>query len=113
MKDLGPLKYFLGIEVAKNSTDLFLCQRKYTLDIISEVGLLGAQPIGFPLDQNHRLPLADGQPLSNPECYRRLVGRLIYLSIMRPNLSYSVHVLAQFMQKPVQQHWVATLCVVH
>ncbi|GMJ02272.1 cysteine-rich RLK (RECEPTOR-like protein kinase) 8 [Hibiscus trionum] len=112
MKDLGPLKYFLGIEVARNHTGIFLCQRKYTLDIISEVGLLGAKPVGFPLDQNHHLPLAKEKPLSNPECYRRLVGRLIYLSVTRPELSYSVHFLVQFMQKPVHEHWDTALRVV-
>lgn len=85
MKDLGPLKYFLGLEVARNSTGIFLCQRKYTLDIIIEVGLLGAKPIDFPLDQNHHFPLATETPLSNPDRYQRLVGRLVYLTITRPN----------------------------
>jgi hypothetical protein len=74
MKDLGVLKYFLGIEVARNPTGIFLCQRKYALDIISEADLLGAKPAATPLEQNHSLSLADGQLLSNPEQYRRLVG---------------------------------------
>ncbi|RVW21625.1 Retrovirus-related Pol polyprotein from transposon RE2 [Vitis vinifera] len=73
MKDLGVLKYFLGIEVARSSAGLFLCQRKYTLDIVSEAGLLGAKPCGFPIEQNHRLGLANGELLSNPESYRRLI----------------------------------------
>jgi len=112
MKDLGSLKYFLGIEVARNSTGLFLCQRKYALDIISEVGMLGVKLVAFPLDQNHHLPLADGPPLSDPDHYRCLVGRLIYLSITRPELSYCVHMLAQFMQHPHQEHWEAALRIV-
>jgi hypothetical protein len=112
MKDLGHLKYFLGIEVARNSNGIFLCQRKYSLDIITETGLLGAKPVGFPLDQNHHLPLATGSPLPNPERYRRLVGRLVYLTVTRHDLSYSVHMLAQFMQKPLQEHWNAALRVV-
>ncbi|WKA05457.1 hypothetical protein VitviT2T_023423 [Vitis vinifera] len=89
MKDLGVLKYFLGIEVARSSAGLFLCQRKYTLDIVSEAGLLGAKPCGFPIEHNHRLGLANGKLLSNPESYRRLVGRLIYLAVTRPDLAYS------------------------
>lgn len=96
MKDLGVLKYFLGIEVAQNPEGIFLCQRKYVLDIISEVGLLGAKPVGFPLDQNHHLALATGSFLDDPERYRRLVRRLIYLSVTRPELSYSIYMLAQF-----------------
>eukprot|EP00261_Vitis_vinifera_P040707 XP_019081950.1 PREDICTED: uncharacterized protein LOC109124308 [Vitis vinifera] len=112
MKDLGVLKYFLGIEVARSSAGLFLCQRKYTLDIVSEAGLLGAKPCGFPIEQNHRLRLANGELLSNPESYRRLVGRLIYLAVTRPDLAYSVHILSQFMQEPRIEHWEAALRVV-
>ncbi|RVW61844.1 Retrovirus-related Pol polyprotein from transposon RE2 [Vitis vinifera] len=112
MKDLGVLKYFLGIEVARSSAGLFLCQRKYTLDIVSEVGLLGAKSCGFSIEQNHRLGLANGELLSNPESYRRLVGRLIYLAVTRPDLAYSVHILSQFMQEPRIEHWEAALRVV-
>nr|KYP36800.1 Copia protein [Cajanus cajan] len=112
MKDLGPLKYFLGIEVARSPTGIFLCQCKYTLDIISECGLLGAKPVGFPLEQNHNLALTTDTPISDPERYRRLIGRLIYLTVTRPELSYCVHILAQFMQNPLQAHWDAALRVV-
>ncbi|XP_021723900.1 uncharacterized protein LOC110691286 [Chenopodium quinoa] len=112
MKDLGPLKYFLGIEVARSSAGLFLSQGKYTLDIISESDLLGAKPSGFPMEQNHKLGLASGVPLSDLEQYRRLVGRLIYLAVTRPDLAYSVHILSQFMQEPRSENWKATLRVV-
>ena len=112
MKDLGLLKYFLGIEVARSNEGIFLCQRKYTLDIIAESGLLGACPAGFPIEQNHSLATANGDLLQDPEIYRRLVGRLIYLSFTRPDLAYTVHILAQFMQHPRRQHWEAALrCV--
>nr|KYP61739.1 hypothetical protein KK1_016249 [Cajanus cajan] len=113
MKDLGMLKYFLGIEVARNSTGIFLCQCKYALDIISKTGLLGAKPVGFPMDPNHCLSLAKGALLPDPEQYKRLVGWLLYLSITRPEHSYCVHTLAQFMQHPRQEHWDAALRVVH
>jgi len=97
MKDLGVLKYFLGVEVARSPTGIYLCQHKYALDIISESGLLGAKPASILLEQNHRLPLANGCFLENTEQYRRLVGQLIYLCFTRPELSYSVHTLSQFM----------------
>ena len=91
---------------------MFLCQRKYTLDIISEAGMLGTKPVGFPIEQHHKLGLATGELLNDPESYRRLVGRLIYLSVSRPDLAYSVHILSQFMQEPRTEHWEAALRVV-
>jgi len=112
MKDLGVLKYFLRIEVARYPTGIFLCQRKYARDIKSEAKLLGAKPTATPLEQNHRLSLVDGSLLSNPEQYWRLVGRLIYLCFTRPELSYSVHILSQFMHEPQTDHWEAALRVV-
>lgn len=104
MKDLGPLKYFLGIEVSRSTSGHFLCQRKCTFDTISEAGLLGAKPSGFPMMQNHKLGHATGELLADPEPYRRLVGRLIYLAVTRPDLTYSVHILSQFMQAPRREH---------
>jgi len=98
MKDLGVLKYFLGVEVARNPKGIFLCQRKYALDIFSEAGLLQAKPARVPLEQQHRLALADRQLLNDPERYRRLVGCLIYLCFTHPKLSYCVRVLSQFIQ---------------
>ncbi|XP_019051411.1 PREDICTED: uncharacterized protein LOC109113931 [Nelumbo nucifera] len=112
MKDLGVLKYFLGIEVTRGSSGIFLCQRKYALDIITETGLLGSKPAHFPITQNHKLALADGALLDDPERYRCLVGHLIYLTITRPEFSYCIHVLAQFMQCPRVDYWDAALRVV-
>ncbi|KAL0427329.1 UNVERIFIED_CONTAM: Retrovirus-related Pol polyprotein from transposon RE1 [Sesamum latifolium] len=103
-KDLGVLKYFLGIEIARGSTGLFLSQRKYALDIISETGLLWAKPASFPIEQNHQLALHQGQDYGNLERYRHLVRRLIYLTITRPELCYAVHVLTQFIQCPKEAH---------
>ncbi|KAG7578844.1 Zinc finger CCHC-type [Arabidopsis thaliana x Arabidopsis arenosa] len=112
MKDLGFLKYFLGIEVARNSSGFYLCQRKYATEIVVEAGLLGCKPAGSPVDQNHRLSLASGALLADPHTYRRLVGRLVYLLATRPDLTYAVHVLSQFMQSPREEHWLAALKVV-
>ncbi|KAJ1703741.1 hypothetical protein LUZ63_003520 [Rhynchospora breviuscula] len=111
MKDLGALKYFLGIEIARNPTGLYLCQRKYTLDIVAECGLLGGKPAAFPIEQNHNLSIASGKPMEDPERYRRLIGRLIYLTITRPDLCYSVHILAQFMHAPLDVHYDAAIRV--
>ena len=112
MKDLGTVKYFLGLEVARSKTGIYLCQRKYASDIVAEVGLLGCRPVGSPIDQNHKLTKSESAYMADSETYRRLVGRLIYLAATQPDLAYSIHVLSQFMNKPRAEHWLASLKVV-
>lgn len=116
MKDLGKIKYFLGLEVARGPEGIFVSQRKYALDIIAECGLLGAKPVQTPTELNRKLVMADKTNshtlLPDPSKYRRLIGRLIYLSFTRPDLSYIIHILSQFMQKPLEDHWSAALRVV-
>ena len=112
MKDLGFLKYFLGIEVARSPSGFYLCQRKYATSIVTEVGLLGCKPAGSPMDQNHQLARSKAPAISEPERYKRLVGRLIYLAATRPYLTYAVHILFQFMKAPNEDHWLPALKVV-
>ncbi|CAA7043512.1 unnamed protein product [Microthlaspi erraticum] len=112
MKDLGHLRYFLGLEIARNEDGIFLCQRKYALDIITECGLLGARPSVVPMEQKHHLTDATNAYFPEPERYRRIVGRLIYLTLTCPDLAYTVHILSQFMQAPRQSQWEAALRVV-
>lgn len=105
MKDLGPLRYFLGLEIDRTASGIFLCQKKYTLDIIKEHGLENARPLQLPMDANIKLSTEKGDPLSNPVVYQRLVGKLIYLTITRPDICFIVQLLFQFMQSPTTVHF--------
>lgn len=111
IKDLGILKYFLGIEIARSPSGLFLSQHKYTLDILNESGMLGARPTSFPMEQQHHLSFDSGDPIPSLEQYHRLVRQLIYLTITRLELCYYVHLLSQFSKDPWQSHWHAVMRV--
>ena len=114
VKDLGSLKYFLGIEAARSLSGIYLHQRKYTLDILTDTGLTAARPSKIPMEQNQTLTTTSSPHLSDKDTflYRRLVGRLIYLTVTRPDISYSVQVLSQFLAKPRIDHLNAAYKVV-
>jgi len=104
MKNLGGLKYFLGIEVARSKQGIFLSQRKYVLDLLAEVGMLDCKPANTPTIQNQKLGEYPDQTPTDKERYQRLVGKLIYLSHTRPDISYAVSMVSQFMHCPSKDH---------
>nr|GEX98846.1 ribonuclease H-like domain-containing protein [Tanacetum cinerariifolium] len=89
MTDLGALNYFLGIYVVRHSTGLFLCQKKYALDLLARAHMVNCNPSRTLVDSETKLG-SDGVPVQDPTLYRSLAGGLQYLTITRPDLSYAV-----------------------
>ncbi|KAK8913906.1 hypothetical protein KSP39_PZI024435 [Platanthera zijinensis] len=104
-KDMGSPKYFLGIEISRKPDSLVLSQRKYALDLLQDAGLTGAKPARYPMATGEDKTWTDDSPLvSDVTRYRRLVGKLIYLTVTRPDISYAVGKVSQFMQAPRECH---------
>ena len=82
-----------------------MSQRKNVLHILDETGMLDCKPIDTPMDSNVKLVPRQGEPLRDPKRYRWLVGRLNYLTITRPNISFLMSVVSQFLQSPCDSHW--------
>nr|XP_028960026.1 uncharacterized protein LOC114825465 [Malus domestica] len=104
IKDLGPLKYFLGIELVTSSKALFLNKRKYVLDLLDKDNMMECKPARTPLASKLQWH-EKGEPLSDPRVYQRMVGKLVYLTIIRPDISYSVSLASQFMHSRTLVHW--------
>ena len=113
MKNLGGLKYFLGIEVARPRKCIFLSQRKYVLDLLSKVGLLNYRPIDTSIVHNHKIRKYLDQVPTNKEGYQKLVGKLIYWSHTHPDIAYVISMVNQFMHSPSEDHLDAIVRILH
>ncbi|XP_068340362.1 uncharacterized mitochondrial protein AtMg00810-like [Pyrus communis] len=103
IKDLNILKYFLGIEMAHSHKGCFLNQRKYVIDLLREANMTDCKHAHTPLNSNLKLQ-SHGDLIPNIEYYQRLVGKLIYLTITRPNIAYAMSLVSQFMHAPSMDH---------
>ena len=99
----------MGIEIVQSSSGVVISQWKYALDILEETGMLDCKPVDTHMDPNVKLVPGQGESLGDPGRYRRLVGKLNYLTITQPNISFLVSVVSQFLQSPCDNHWDAVI----
>ncbi|KAF5471249.1 hypothetical protein F2P56_011696, partial [Juglans regia] len=104
MKDLGSLTYFLGLEVHRSPSGISLNQHKYASDLMATARLQEVASVDTPMKLNVKLRKEEGDLLADPSLYRKLVACLVYLTITKPDISFVVQQVSQFLQ---------TLCHLH
>jgi hypothetical protein len=91
MKDLGPLHYFLGIQVECTATGFFFLQERYAEDLLERVGMHNCRPATTLVDTKSKTSVSIGTLADDASHYRSIVGGLQYLTHTRPNLAYAIH----------------------
>jgi hypothetical protein len=107
LKDLGPLTFFLGIEAIRVPLGLVLSQQRYITNLLKKTNMDKAKPVASPMSTIAQLSLFNGDSFSDMTLYRIVVGSLQYLSLTRPDISFAVNKVCQFMHKPTVHHWSA------
>ncbi|CAN0824684.1 Retrovirus-related Pol polyprotein from transposon TNT 1-94 [Linum grandiflorum] len=106
LKDMGKLHHFLGLDIQHTKAGLQLSQTTYIRDILKRTNMLNSSPMTTPADPQKRL-LKSATSFEDPHLYRQIVGSLQYATITRPDITYSVNKVCQYMHNPTQDHWQA------
>jgi hypothetical protein len=107
MTDMGPLHFFLGLEISQDESGIKLSQAKYARDLLERFHMTDCKSASTPFLSGIKLDDGGETPLVDNTLYRQLVGRLLYLTHSRPDLSYAVGAVSRFMQEPHELHWKA------
>lgn len=108
LKHLGDLDYFLGIEVKRvNFQSMLLTQTKYVKYLLLKTNMLDCTPVNIHMQSTCKFTKVGSPAMVNPYMYKSLVGALQYVTLTRPDISCSVNKVCQFMDYPLEAHWVA------
>ncbi|GJV48825.1 retrovirus-related pol polyprotein from transposon TNT 1-94 [Tanacetum coccineum] len=107
-QELGELRYFLGFEIVQTDACIFMSQKKYVEETLQKFNMVGCKTAFTPMNINENLKPEDGTGMVNGSLYRSLIGQLLYLTHSRPDISFLIGVLSQFMHKPSKHHFGAT-----
>ncbi|XP_031260925.1 uncharacterized protein LOC116119119 [Pistacia vera] len=107
LKTLGSLKYFLGFEVDRNDSSLYMSQAKYDRDLLVKIGMMDSKPCSTLMAVGNKLTFEDSDLFDKPALYRSTIRALQYLTLSRPDIAYYINKLSQLLKAPTQLHWQA------
>jgi hypothetical protein len=93
---MGELKFFLGFQIKQMNEETFICQTKYTKDMLKKFDMEKAKPIKTPVPTNGHLDLNEDGKAVDQKVYRSMIGSLLYLCASRPDIMRSVCMCARF-----------------
>lgn len=111
IKDLGSIHYFLGLKVSAHHQGYIVNQHKFTTDLLARFHADHFSLVVSPLDASVKLTFDLGNPSNDPSCYRRLAGKLNFLQHTRPDITFAVQHLIQFLQLLQTLHMIVALYV--
>ena len=106
VKDMGPVRHFLGINVRRDSAGFFLSQSQYADELLERAGMANCKPVATPIDTKLKPSSTDGALLTDATTYRSIAGALQYLTISRPDIAYVVQQVCLHMHVPRDVHQV-------
>jgi hypothetical protein len=107
MTDLGKMRYFLGVEVKQVDNGILIYQQKYAQDILARFGMENCNSVCSPMVPGNKLIKDEGGKLVDATEYRQMIGCLMYLLATRPDLTFSVCLIARYMDRPTELHLAA------
>jgi hypothetical protein len=107
MTDLGKMKFFLGIEVTQSEKGIFINQQKYAAEILNKFGMENCNIVSSPIVPGCKLVKDEEGNTVDATKFKQIVGSLMYLLATRPDLTYSVCLVARFMERPTEMHFAA------
>ncbi|GMI79227.1 cysteine-rich RLK (RECEPTOR-like protein kinase) 8 [Hibiscus trionum] len=105
MNDFGKMSYFLGIEILQLQQGIFICQRKYAIEVLKKFRMENCKTVNTPAAQGEKLIKNDQARMIDAGQYKSLIGCLLYLSATRPDIMYATSLLSRFMHSPSEVHY--------
>jgi hypothetical protein len=104
MTDLGYMRFFLGIEVLQRTDGIFIYQKKYALEILKRFGMLESNEVSSPIVPGFKINKDENGITVDEIYYKQLVGSLMYLTAIRPDMMFVTGLISRFMAKPIELH---------